>query len=143
MISNDSEMTDKSDLTIELDRTRRLLETTQQENWQMPQLIMNLNSRIEQMSRFASQQKRIDSVIKIAKAKCMLLLNDIDLLIANNSRFSLENLIAYSPREWLNGRNKVVVKFVETLVQNNYTTDILSPEKLFKAAVTVDSIYGA
>ncbi|KAF0484108.1 hypothetical protein F8M41_023091 [Gigaspora margarita] len=56
--------------------------------------------------RFSSQQKRIDSIIEIAKAE-------------------------------------LVVKFVETLVQNNFGTDILSTKKLFKAAVAVDSIYRA
>ncbi|CAG8694055.1 17064_t:CDS:2, partial [Gigaspora margarita] len=39
----------ESDLMIELDRTRRLLETTQQENQQMSQLIMDLNSQIERI----------------------------------------------------------------------------------------------
>ncbi|RIB10196.1 hypothetical protein C2G38_2206781 [Gigaspora rosea] len=55
------------------------------------------------------QQKRIDSIIEIAKAEHMSLLNDIDFLIQNSNRFSLENLM----------------------------------KKLFKAAVAIDSIYGA
>ncbi|CAG8503057.1 10606_t:CDS:2 [Scutellospora calospora] len=165
-------------------------ETIQQENQQISQLIIDLNSQIKQIcqylkdqrneleelkkqlqgshegiivmqnlyekvyqsnqvlteqwnSRFASQQKRIDTIIEIAKAEHVSLLNDIDLLIQNNSRFFLDNLMVYSPWEWLNGRNKVIVKFVETLVQNNYATDILSLKKFFKAVVIVNSIYRA
>ncbi|RIB19714.1 hypothetical protein C2G38_2181071 [Gigaspora rosea] len=152
-----SRLENEDDLAIELDRTKRLLETTQQENQQMSQLIMDLNGQIEQMRqylkdqrnkieelkkqlqesceditvmrnlyekeyesnkvlteqwnlRFASQQKRIDAIIEIAKAERVSLLNDIDLLIQNNSRFSLENLM---------------------------------PRKAFQTAVAVDSIYGA
>ncbi|RIB12671.1 hypothetical protein C2G38_2041626 [Gigaspora rosea] len=37
----------KDDLAIELDRTNKFLETTQQENQRMSQLIVNLNSQIE------------------------------------------------------------------------------------------------
>ncbi len=55
----------------------------------------------------------------------------------------MENLVIYSSREWLNRRNKVVVAFIETLVQNVQSTDTLSQKKLFKTAVAVDSIYGA
>lgn len=49
----------------------------------------------------------------------------------------------YSPREWLNRRNQVIVKFIETLIQNNQSTNPISQEKLFKTAATVDLIYGA
>ena len=44
----------------------------------------------------------------------------------------MENLVVYDSREWLNRRNQVVVKFIETLIQNTRDTDILNQEKLLK-----------
>jgi hypothetical protein len=55
----------------------------------------------------------------------------------------MESLVVYSPREWLNRRNKVVVAFIETLIQNTQGSDALGQEKLFKTAIAVDSIYSA
>ena len=55
----------------------------------------------------------------------------------------MESLVVYSSHEWLNRRNKVVVAFIETLIQNTQSSDTLGQEKLFKTAVTVDLIYGA
>ena len=50
----------------------------------------------------------------------------------------------YTPQVWLNNHNQVVVKFIETLTQNDYwnITDSLK-EKLFKKVVAVDAIYGS
>ncbi len=55
----------------------------------------------------------------------------------------MESLVVYSPHEWLNRRNKVVIAFIETLIQNTQSSNALGQEKLFKTAVAVDSIYGA
>ena len=93
--------------------------------------------------RFDNQQKRIDAITEIANIERGALFNDIELLIRDNNRFSIENLMVYTPREWLNKRNRIIVKFVETMVQNNQDTDNLSQEKVFKTAVAVDAIYGA
>ncbi|RHZ84150.1 hypothetical protein Glove_85g68 [Diversispora epigaea] len=81
-------------------------------------------------SRFADQQKRIEAIVEIANME-------------HSTRFSMENLVMYSPHEWLNRRNKVVVAFIETLIQNTQGTKTLGQEKLFKTMVAVDSIYGA
>ncbi|KAF0467586.1 hypothetical protein F8M41_025984 [Gigaspora margarita] len=94
-------------------------------------------------SRFFTQQKRIDAIIEIANAERKALFDDVDLLIHTNNRLSLESLIKYNSREWLTSHNQVVVKFIETLVQNNQATNISSQEKLFKIVFAVDSIYGA
>ncbi|RHZ72122.1 hypothetical protein Glove_246g9 [Diversispora epigaea] len=121
------------DPTVELNKTRRLLEITQVENQQKSQLIIDLNNQIAQMqqsindkknelydeqrshneilieqwnSRFTTQQKYIDVIIEIAKVEHKLLFEDIELLIQDNSRFSVESLMAYSPREWLNRCNQ-------------------------------------
>ncbi|RIB30042.1 hypothetical protein C2G38_2027186 [Gigaspora rosea] len=93
-------------------------------------------------SRFSDQHKRINAVIEIAKAERASLFDDIESLIRNNARFSIENIMMYSPREWLNRRNQVIVKFIETLVLN-VRDDSLGQEKLFKAATAVDLICGA
>ncbi|CAJ0849852.1 4847_t:CDS:1, partial [Entrophospora sp. SA101] len=69
-------------------------------------------------SRFSNQQKRIEAIKEIANAECESIYDDIDLLIANSNRFSLENLMNYTPQTWLNQHNQVVVKFIETLTQN-------------------------
>ncbi|RIB12659.1 hypothetical protein C2G38_2200070 [Gigaspora rosea] len=138
---------------IELDRAKRLLEDTQQENQQMSQLI-DLNSHIERMKQYIEDQRIELEELKRqlqASRENMIAMRDLykkeleskNVLTEQCSRFSLDNLMVYSPREWLDSCNKVVVKFVETLVQINYASNILSPEKLFKAAVAVNTIYGA
>jgi thiol-disulfide isomerase/thioredoxin len=99
---------------------------------------------IEQQNlRFSNRQKRIEAIVEIAKAERESLLDDIESLIRDNERFSIESLMAYTPREWLNKRNQIAVTFIETLVHNNIDTDSLSQEKIFKTAVAVDAIYGA
>ena len=74
-------------------------------------------------SHFSTQQKCIDSIIEIALAERNSLYNDIESLIRDNSRFSLENLINYTPQSWLNKHNQVVVRFIKTLTQNNNNSD--------------------
>ncbi|RIB00030.1 hypothetical protein C2G38_2235955, partial [Gigaspora rosea] len=69
-------------------------------------------------SRFSDQQKRMDAIVEIAKAERTSLFEDIELLFRDNNRFTMECIMAYSPREWLNRRNLVVVKFIETLIHN-------------------------
>ena len=99
---------------------------------------------IEQQNlRFSDRQKHIEAIVEIAKAERESLLDDIESLIRDNERFSIESLMAYTPREWLNKRNQIAVTFIETLVHNNIDTDSLSQEKIFKTAVAVDAIYGA
>jgi hypothetical protein len=93
-------------------------------------------------SRFSSQQKRIDAAREIAFAERESMYDDIEIFIRNNNRFSLDNLINYSPQIWLSKRNQVLVKFIETLTYNNNSPDDLSQEKIFKRAVAVDTIYG-
>jgi len=148
-------------LMEELQKTKRLLELCEQESWKKSQIIMDLNDKILQLSHqlteaqnenkalveqwnshFSTQQKCINSIMEIALAECDSLYNDIKSLIRDNSRFSLENLINYTPQSWLSKHNQVIVKFIETLTQNNNDDDI-SQEKLFKRAVAVDSIYGS
>ncbi|CAJ0902314.1 13086_t:CDS:2 [Entrophospora sp. SA101] len=69
-------------------------------------------------SHFSNQQKHIEAIKEITNAECESIYDDIDLLIANSNRFSLENLMNYTPQTWLNQHNQVVVKFIETLTQN-------------------------
>ncbi|RIB27731.1 hypothetical protein C2G38_2239929 [Gigaspora rosea] len=116
--------------TIELNKTRQLLEERSHsfEQWN---------------SRFDTQQKRISAIVKIANAERISLFDDISVLVQDNSRFSLEYIMKYSPREWLSRRNQIIVKFIETLIPNNQGTNSISKEKLFKAATAVDLIYGA
>ena len=51
--------------------------------------------------------------------------------------------MAYTPYEWLNKWNQVIVKFIEMLIQNNQDSNALSQKKSFKTAVIVDAIYEA
>ncbi|CAJ0855522.1 14345_t:CDS:1, partial [Entrophospora sp. SA101] len=57
---------------------------------------------------FSNQPKRINSIIEIALAERDSLYEDIESLIRNNNRFSLENIMNYTPKTWLNGRNQVI-----------------------------------
>ena len=49
----------------------------------------------------------------------------------------------YSVSQWLIKRNPVIVKFIETLTQNDYNSNNFSQEKLFKRVIAVDAIYGS
>ena len=68
---------------------------------------------------------------------------DIESLIRDNDRFSLENLLNYTPQTWLSKRNQVIVKFIETLTNNTLNTDSLNSKKIYKRAMAVDLIYGS
>ncbi|RIB22254.1 hypothetical protein C2G38_2174374 [Gigaspora rosea] len=94
-------------------------------------------------SRHSDWDKRIQEVINIAQLEREYLYEDIEFLIKNSNRFSLENLLTYTPQTWLSKRNLVIVKFIDTLTYNNFNLDSLSIEKLFKQAMAVDLIYGS
>ena len=59
----------------------------------------------------------------------------------DHTRFHLDNLLKYSPSQWLAKQNPVVVKFIEHLTYNANENQH-EGEKLFKCAVAVDIIYG-
>ncbi|KAF0408910.1 hypothetical protein F8M41_008430 [Gigaspora margarita] len=92
-------------------------------------------------SRYSNQQKRIQTIINIVLIERELLYNDIEALIKNNNRFSLENLLNYTLQLWLSQHNPVIVKFIETLTSNNFNTNTKNTEKLFKRAMAIDSLY--
>ena len=92
-------------------------------------------------TRFDTQAKNINAVIQIAKQERQNVYNDIESLILNKERFSLENLLNYTSKGWLVKRNPVIVNFIETLTHNNSDSNYILEEKLFKRAVAVDAIY--
>lgn len=94
-------------------------------------------------SRFEDQQSRTKIIIEIAKMERKTLYDDIVNLIDIKERFTLDNLLKYSPSEWLSKRNPVVVKFIETLIGNEGEKGQLEGEKLFRCAAAVDAIYRA
>ena len=67
-------------------------------------------------SRYCDQHKRIQAVIDIALLERESVYTDIESLIRDNDRFSLENLLNYTPQTWLSNRNQVIIKFIETLL---------------------------
>ncbi|KAF0551460.1 hypothetical protein F8M41_023403 [Gigaspora margarita] len=89
--------------------------------------------------RYGTQQKRITEISKIALLERKLLYNDIIYLINDCSQFSLENLLAYNPLNWLKYHNPVIVKFIEVLTDND--DEQLYQKKVFKRIVAVDAIY--
>jgi len=82
-------------------------------------------------SRYDNQQKRIQAVIDIAELERKSLYEDIKSLIKDNNRFSLENLLHYTPQAWLSKRNQVV-KFIETLTYNDFNIGASNSEKSTK-----------
>ena len=48
--------------------------------------------------QFNDKQERVDAIIKIALAECKSVYNEIDSLIRGSERFSLENLMNYTPQ---------------------------------------------
>ncbi|KAF0525573.1 hypothetical protein F8M41_014450 [Gigaspora margarita] len=64
-----------------------------------------------------------------------------DQQIHNQERFSLENLLLYTPLDWLSKRNPVIVEFIKTISCNKNETQLIG-EKLFKCAIAIDAIYG-
>ena len=71
----------------------------------------------------------------------MSLYDNVESLIRDNNRFSIKNLMAYTPSEWPSKHNQVIVKFVETLIQNGDVNTAMSQEKLFKPAAVINSIW--
>ena len=107
-------------------------------------LLLENNELKEKLnSRFDNQRSRTEIITEIAKMERKTLYEDIINLIDNQERFTLDNLLKYSPSEWLSKRNPVVVKFVETLINNESEKGQLEGEKLFRCAAAVDAIYGA
>ena len=51
--------------------------------------------------RFANQAKHIDAIVEITEAEGMSLM-------------SIENIMVYTPSEWLSKRSQVIIKFVDT-----------------------------
>src|SRR6185312_7278821 len=94
-------------------------------------------------SRYDDQQKRIQAVVDIAEIERKSLYEDVKSLIKDNNRFSLECLLRYTPQDWLNKRNQVVVKFIENLTYNDFNVGASNTEKLYKCAMAVDLIYGS
>jgi hypothetical protein len=137
------------DQKIEIEELKKRLRKAYDDMSELRNLYEEQHERNEALTeqwnlRFANKQKRVDAIIEIAKAERMSFYDDVESLIRNNHRFSIENLMTYTPSKWLNERNQVIVKFVETLIRNNRNTDTpLSEEKLFKVAVAVDSICAA
>ena len=137
--------------TIIMDLNSKVLEMEQllgNKNCEIAELKEKLNDQTTEINKkcqeqFNDKQERVDAIIKIALAERESIYNDIDSLIRDSERFSLKNLMNYTPQAWLNKRNQVVVKFIETLTHNSYNSDELSQEKLFKRAVAVDAIYGS
>ena len=69
-------------------------------------------------SRFDSQQDRIEAITDIDKKERNNLYNDIVNIMEDHTRFHLDNLLKYSPSQWLAKQNPVVVKFIEHLTYN-------------------------
>ncbi|RHZ52550.1 hypothetical protein Glove_460g24 [Diversispora epigaea] len=96
--------------------------------------------------RYDNQKKRIIEIDKIASMEREHLYDDIMHLITNQNRFSLQNLLEYNPLKWIEYRNPVIVKFIETLTNNdqdNQKEQQSNKTKIFKRAVAIDSIYGS
>ncbi|RHZ81568.1 hypothetical protein Glove_117g420 [Diversispora epigaea] len=99
------------------------------------------NEALKKKLGFTNQQDRIESVIEIAKKERNNLYKDIMSLMKNHERFSLDDLLEYSPSKWLVEQNLVIVKFIETLIYNENEYQ-LRGEKLFKCAIAIETIYG-
>ncbi|RHZ86518.1 hypothetical protein Glove_50g130 [Diversispora epigaea] len=153
---------DHSDTMDELNETKSLLEASYLEIHQKSQLVIDLNNQILRMQQHIEDQRNeidelkqklqraYDNMIEIqdlykeqSKAEREALFDDIESLIKDNDRFAVESLMVYSPYEWLNKCNQVIVKFIEILIQNNQETDHSRQEKLFKTAIAINIIYEA
>ncbi|KAF0554870.1 hypothetical protein F8M41_018497 [Gigaspora margarita] len=101
--------------------------------------IENINLKKQWDERYNTHQKRVTEITKIALLERKPLYNDIIYLINNYNRFSLKNLLTYNPSDWLKDRNSVIVKFIETLTDND--DEQINQNKIFKRTVAVDTIY--
>ena len=138
---------------LELSNIKNALASTESQRIRYAELINEYKQRVAQLeseneelkrrldSRFDNQEMRIESAIEIAKKERENVYDDITNLIKDHERFQLNNLLEYSPSQWLNKRNPVVIKFIETLTYNENENQHEN-EKLFKCAVTVNMIYG-
>ncbi|CAG8811959.1 3432_t:CDS:2, partial [Racocetra fulgida] len=90
--------------------------------------IAQLNTKINEIENLQKQlEYAYDYVIKSVY-------NEIESLIFNKKRFSLDSLLNFTPENWLANRNPVIVNFINTLTHNdnNDHTNYTSNEKTFK-----------
>lgn len=92
-----------------------------QELKKINQLLIEQNNTMvyDWETQLGSQTERINAIIEIAKRERQNVYNDIESLILNKQRFSLNNLLDFTPQSWLIKRNPVIVNFIETLTHNN------------------------
>ena len=105
----------------------------------------NNNLKNQFATQFNTQEKRINAIIDIALAERNNIYQDIQKSIKNMERFTLSNLLTYSPTKWLEEQNPVVVKFIEILTNNEYNdqSEQMQEEKIFKRAIALEAIYGS
>ncbi|RHZ80675.1 hypothetical protein Glove_132g173 [Diversispora epigaea] len=130
-----------AELSSRLDNANNYIIDIQHQYQEQCNEIKILNHRWD--TQYSNQQKRINAIIEIALIERENIYNDIESLIGNTSRFLLDNLIDYTPQYWLDKRNQVIVKFIETLTYNDQNKNDSINEKIFKRAVAVDAIYGS
>ncbi|RIB04263.1 hypothetical protein C2G38_2284631 [Gigaspora rosea] len=101
------------------------------ESWERVQELSKINKEITEQNnalkckwetRYNSQKKRIDSVIQIANQERQNVYNDIESLIFNRERFLLNNLLNFTPDNWLANRNPVIINFINTLTRNDISS---------------------
>jgi len=130
-----------SNLTIQIQRLQQELNELFHKYQMLEESNKILIDKLNQ--RFDTHEKRVEAIIEIALAERENLFNDVNSLFKNTDRFSLDNLLNYSPEDWLRKQNEVIVKFIETLTQNEYYNDDSNQKKALKRAIAVDAIYGS
>ncbi|CAG8481033.1 6224_t:CDS:2, partial [Scutellospora calospora] len=155
--ANQDNLTDSyTVLTAKFGKAMKHLEFIQTEVQQKSQLITDLENRIGRMQLYIEEQKNEietlksklqrahDSIIEVRNLYDEKSKHNEALIKQWNLRFStqqkhIDAVIEIAKTGKLSRRNQVIVKFIETLVQNQ-DSDILSQKKLFKTATTIDLI---
>ncbi|KAF0450684.1 hypothetical protein F8M41_002144 [Gigaspora margarita] len=105
--------------------------------------LINENNQLKEIisCNFNNQQIRIKTIKEIAQKERKNFYDNLINLINNQERFSLENLLLYTPLDWLSKLNSVIVKFIKTIIYNENENQLIG-EKLFKYTIAIDAIYG-
>ncbi|KAF0478013.1 hypothetical protein F8M41_024116 [Gigaspora margarita] len=127
------EINNNNDLLIQIETLKNSLNTLVADHAKQVQIIEIKNNKIFELEHKCENLKKqianFNISLDLYRNQIELLANEKNKLESENNRFSLENLLAYNPLNWLKYRNPVVVKFIEILTDND--NEQLYQKKIF------------
>ncbi|RHZ73248.1 hypothetical protein Glove_232g56 [Diversispora epigaea] len=101
-------------------------------------LLLKIESLKNSLDTLVSGHSKQSQIIKTSNNRIFELENE-----CKNLKIQINELYKYNPLKWIEYRNPVIVKFIETLTNNdqNNQEQQSNKSKIFKHAIAIDSIY--